>query len=150
MSVPQPFTVALTKGPLGLGLTLDAQNVVTALKPGTEAASCGAIQPGDRVLSLNGVAVSADHPVKSVAIDIADGERGTFVLLRGALPAGPAAATPQMPPAPPMPAAPPQFQYPPMAAPYAAAPAVPPPAAAEEEEDEDDALAKRLEMLKRA
>lgn len=159
--VPTPFTVVLTKGSSGLGLSLDAHNVVTVVKPGSEAERIGTIQPGDLVLSLNGIAVSDDHPVKTIAIDMPEGAAGTFVLLRrgaaapvataptayglptqaGALPVQPSYGYPhteavqmpavQMPPVQPAPA-----PVQPVAAPVAS-------------EDPDDILARRLEALKR-
>ena len=89
---PRMLTVTITKGGAGFGLGLDAQNVVTELKPGTPAR--GLVQVGDRVISLNGVAVSADHPVNSVAVSLANGASGTFLLRRDAAPADPAGRSP--------------------------------------------------------
>ena len=159
MAVPQPFAVTLVKdSTLGLGLTLDAHNVVTGLKPGSQAAASGQIQVGDRVLSLNGQEVSDDHPVKTIAIDLSDGEPGTFVLLRGGVPPAPVTGVPPAPHAAAEAAEAPVL-YPPTAQAVPAVPVAPaapaaPAAPVEDEEDEDvededDLLAKRLEMLKR-
>ena len=49
----------------------------------------GQIAVGDRVLAVNGIAVSRDYPVKSVAIDLPDGAAATFSLERGAVPRRP-------------------------------------------------------------
>ena len=77
------------KHPWGFGIVLDGDNVVTRLKEGSEAATTGQIAVGDRVLAVNGIAVSRDYPVKSVAIDLPDGAAATFSLERGAARAAP-------------------------------------------------------------
>jgi len=171
-SMPTPFTVVLSKASTGFGLTLDAHNVVTGVKPGTEAERIGAIQVGDLVLALNGQGVTDDHPVKTIAIDMPEGAAGTFVILRRNLapsgsPSAPAIAT-AVPavatqpatgfgmPVPPAPPAQPVVSYPPVVEaqptvqmpPVQPTPAQPPPADASD--DPDDALARRLEALKRS
>lgn len=150
--------VELTKSINGLGILLDHRNVVIGLKEGSEAKACGLIYPGDLVISLNGVQVSESKPVKSVAIDIDDGEKATFVLLRGAVPpTQPASdASPSATPLLPIPgaaAAPTtqsSFCYPHLPTETVHMPPVPPPSSGPPPagEDEDDVLAKRLEMLR--
>ena len=110
-------------------------------------------------LAVNGVAVSRDHPVKSVAIDIADGAAATFALLRGGgttpfartsagapLPPLPAASSAALggPPPPEAPSYPPGYEAP------SRPPVEPPPPAPAAAESEDDILARRLEALKRS
>ena len=85
----QPLAATLMKHPWGFGIVLDGDNVVTRLKEGSEAATTGQIAVGDRVLAVNGIAVSRDYPVKSVAIDLPDGAAATFSLERGAIPTAP-------------------------------------------------------------
>lgn len=78
------FTVTLAKGVAGFGMDLTSDNVVRAILPASEAADCGLIQPGDRVMHINGNAVSVDKPVKSFAIDLPNGAAATFSLVRNA------------------------------------------------------------------
>merc|ERR1719271_2139834 len=73
------FSLPLTKtSVLGFGLTLDSENVVTLVKPGSQAASSGAIAIGDRVLTVDAKAVTPDVPAKSLAASpaAASGGRG--------------------------------------------------------------------------
>ena len=126
-----PFAVALLKSPAGFGMQLDGDNVIVSIKPDSAASQSGALAVGDRVVALNGVEVSRERPVKSVAIDLANGETATFSVVRGrasgyqpppqpplqpAVPAdpyglpaqpyvGPVDGTPYLPPQPPPPAA---------------------------------------------
>jgi len=86
-ATPLVFNVALVKGAHGFGMTLDPENVVQLVKPDSEAERSGMIQEGDRVLALNGTAVSYELPVKSVAIDLDDGAIANFSLMRIAPPA---------------------------------------------------------------
>ena len=101
---PVPFAVALVKTPLGFGMQLDGDNVIVSIKPDTQASRSGQLQPGDRVVALNNVAVSRDTPVKSVAIDLETGANAVFSIVRrgGAGAAGPSGggggAAPQRPP----------------------------------------------------
>lgn len=63
--VPVPYTAQLTKSAvMGFGLVLDAHNVVTAVKPESQAsalyiANVGTIIPGDRVLAIDVTAAAA-------------------------------------------------------------------------------------------
>ena len=175
--VVAPYTVLLTKRhPDGFGLSLDASNVVSAVKS-DEARAVVAV--GDRVLAFNTQPVSDAQPAKTFAIDCNEGDTATFVMLRGtsspppAPPsacAGPSAAAvgggtseaqavvldglpptalPVATPTPPPPApTPPVAPLAPPAAPPPAAPLAPP-AAPPPPEDPDDLLAKRLAALKR-
>merc|ERR1719247_1559993 len=76
-----PFELTLVKTPLGFGMQLDSDNVVVAVKPDSQASRTGEVEPGDRVVALNGVEVSRDRPVKSVAVDLSDGESATFSIV---------------------------------------------------------------------
>ena len=159
--VPTPYTAVLTKSStLGFGLILDGGNLVTGLRPGSEAEAlavpgAGRIVPGDRVLALNGTPVSVELPAKSVAADLDEGAQGIFTMLRipelqqqiayapTPLPGTSTSSgePPQMPPT-----APPVST--PIATPVAETP--PPPAAnIYPPTDADDLLARRLEALKR-
>ena len=51
---PVPKVVELMRTPLGLGLSLDSQNRVVAIAPGSQAERCGGFAVHDRLLSLNG------------------------------------------------------------------------------------------------
>ena len=146
----QPLAATLMKHPWGFGIVLDGDNVVTRLKEGSEAATTGQIAVGDRVLAVNGIAVSRDYPVKSVAIDLPDGAAATFSLERGAVPTAPvpfanAGEATMLPPMPAASASTLTGGLPPVAAPAAA-----PPPALPADESEDDILARRLEALKRS
>ena len=46
-------SITLKKTPLGFGLTLDGDNIVTAIKPGSQA-SRGGFSPGDMAVAING------------------------------------------------------------------------------------------------
>ena len=74
-----------TKGAMGFGIVLDGDNVVTRLKE--ESGGGEQIAVGDRVLAVNGIAVSRDYPVKSVAIDLPDGAAATLPRARRVSPA---------------------------------------------------------------
>ena len=113
---PVPFAVTLVKTPLGFGMQLDGDNVIVSIKPDTQASRCGALQPGDRVVALNDVAVSRDMPVKSVAVDLENGANATFSIVRRG--GGGGAPSPQKPPV-----AAPQPEQP---AGFASMPAMPP------------------------
>merc|ERR1719473_1291941 len=101
-----PFLVELTKTSLGFGLQLDVKNVVTVIKPGTQAeavAASGGLAVGDKVLSLNGIEVSFERPVSQVAaeLNLAEGQAAIFQLRRcgsGAPPPPPPPMPPQPPP----------------------------------------------------
>jgi len=164
-----PFSLQLTKGADGFGMSLDSDNVVLSVKAGSEAERSGLIQPGDQVLALNETQVSQDQPVKSVAIDVDEGASATFSMVRHREAAAPPAAPVEGYGLPPSvggvayglpPAAPPLNAYglppadhtPPAAGPSSGEPVVAQPVAAppvDGAENEDDALARRLEMLKR-
>ena len=117
---PVPFAVTLVKTPLGFGMQLDGDNVIVSIKPDTQASRSGQLQPGDRVVALNDVAVSRDKPVKSVAIDLDNGANATFsIVRRGGSSSGGGGGVPQKPPV-----AAPQPEQPPLAEP--AMPAMPP------------------------
>lgn len=62
---PVFFSIVLQKTPSGFGMSLSRHNVVTAIKPGSEAERGGLIQCGDQVLQVNGCASMAGcgpHP----------------------------------------------------------------------------------------
>ena len=170
-AAPAPYNAVLTKRhPEGFGLTLDLENVVTAVK--TEEAKAQ-VAVGDRVLCFNAKPVSVDQLAKSFAADANEGETATFTMLRLGTPptmgAGPSSALPTAcgvgsPLVDGLPAAidglppaelgtvlhvvPAPQSVPPSLPTIAPAPSQPPaqPAAS----DPDDLLAKRLEALKRA
>jgi len=81
--MPMPFNLTLTKtAVMGFGLQLDMNNVVTTIKPGSQAASSGALLLGDRVISINGTACTLELPAKSLCADLDDGAAANFTLLR--------------------------------------------------------------------
>ena len=54
LKVATTHSATLTKTPLGLGVTLNSDNIVTYVKDGSQAEREGRIQVGDLVVSLNG------------------------------------------------------------------------------------------------
>lgn len=50
------------RGDEPMGVVLDLDNFVVAVRPGTPAESCGKLMPGDELLTLNGVPCSAELP----------------------------------------------------------------------------------------
>jgi len=89
---PPPIEVKLTKrSPDGFGLSMDAENVVTAVKT---ADANSKVAVGDRIIAFNGTSVNAEHPVRKFAIHEDEGATATFTLLRvaGISPAGGGAA----------------------------------------------------------
>lgn len=84
-----PMDVQLTKRhPEGFGLQMDGQNVVTLVKSEEAKAK---VQVGDQILAFNRQAVTAEQPVKSLAINEDEGATATFTILRTA---GPSPAAP--------------------------------------------------------
>ena len=122
----------LTKTPLGIGVSLDGDNVVTEVKEDSQAARAGNIQVGDQVVAINGVAPSATNPSAAILQGIAAGTELQLLFVSAAARQQPAAIPTGVPAAPP-----------PVVAPQPAPPAAPP------AESEDDILARRLEALKR-
>jgi len=67
-NAPIIFQVQLIKSLQGFGMILDSGNVVTSIKPDSEASRCGLLQAGDLIIALNGTKVSEDVPVCNYAI----------------------------------------------------------------------------------
>ena len=89
VEVPSPaagggseYVVKMVKTPLGLGLTLDPNNCVTALATGSQATRSGTIRLGDQVVSLNGKALSARLSFAEALGQLATGEALEMVLQR--------------------------------------------------------------------
>ena len=53
----------LVRTPLGLGLSVDSENKVVGMKPGSQAERSGLFALQDRLLSLNGQPLSASSPL---------------------------------------------------------------------------------------
>ena len=71
------YTVELTKTPMGLGLGL-RENVVTNIKPDSQAARDGRVKVGDRVVTVNG---EAPTKAKSTSTILQATSAGTIVTL---------------------------------------------------------------------
>lgn len=92
------FKITLTKRhPEGFGLTLDSDNVVTALK-NDDARRKVAI--GDRCIAFNDIEVTREKPVKMVAIDCSEGQEATFTMSRTPVAAEPLPPVPSCGPVP--------------------------------------------------
>ena len=72
----------MVKTPLGLGLTLDPNNRVTAAVPDSQATRSGTIRLGDQVISLHGKALSARLSFGEVLRQITVGHAFEMVLQR--------------------------------------------------------------------
>ena len=70
----------LQKTPLGLGLTLDPDNIVACVKEGSQAEREGHIQVGDLVLSLNGEVPAHGKGVTSIIQSLPMGTQLEFSL----------------------------------------------------------------------
>jgi len=93
------YVVKMVKTPLGLGLTLDPNNRVTALATDSQATRSGTIRLGDQVVSLNGKALSVRLSFAEVLGRLAMGEALEVGLQRpgaakAATPDGPSQPTP--------------------------------------------------------
>jgi hypothetical protein len=70
----------------GFGLTVDAQDVVTAIAPpdtaGVDVGGLAAVVIGDKIVAINGRPVTGDAPIKSLAADIDLGTRVPVDLVR--------------------------------------------------------------------
>jgi hypothetical protein len=64
-STATTYSVELTKTPIGLGLSLN-DDVVTDVKPDSQAARDGKIKVGDRVVTVNGEAPTAAKPSSTI------------------------------------------------------------------------------------
>jgi hypothetical protein len=64
-STATTYSVELTKTPIGLGLSL-TDDVVTDIKPDSQAARDGKIKVGDRVVTVNGEAPTAAKPSSAI------------------------------------------------------------------------------------
>ena len=64
-STATTYSVELTKTPIGLGLSL-TDDVVTDIKPDSQAARDGKIKVGDRVVTVNGEAPTAAKPSSTI------------------------------------------------------------------------------------
>ena len=64
-STTTTYTVELTKTPMGLGLGL-RENVVTNIKPDSQAARDGRVKVGDRVVTVNGEAPTKAKPTSNI------------------------------------------------------------------------------------
>ena len=64
-STATTYSVELTKTPIGLGLSL-TDDVVTDIKPDSQAARDGKIKVGDRVVTINGEAPTAAKPSSTI------------------------------------------------------------------------------------
>ena len=156
-----PYTAVLTKtAQLGFGLELDGENLVTGIKPGSEASTTGFpgvgyIAPGDRVLAINGKPCSPELPAKSLAADIEAGATASLTMLRlgatGGAYGGAGGGSTSNTPVVVMPSATPASGgiYPTMNNIMAGLPVEPPPQPPPVNESADDMLARRLEALKR-
>ena len=76
------YVVKIVKTPLGLGLTLDPNNCVTAAMPESQATRSGTIRLGDQVISLHGKALSAQLSFGEVLGRITVGRAFEMVLHR--------------------------------------------------------------------
>ena len=156
-----PYTAVLTKtAQLGFGLELDGENLVTGIKPGSEASTTGFpgvgyIAPGDRVLAINGKPCSPELPAKSLAADIEAGATASLTMLRlgatGGAYGGAGGGSTSNTPVVVMPSATPASGgiYPTMNNILDGLPVEPPSQPPPVNESADDMLARRLEALKR-
>ena len=71
-TVPTSYSVELTKTPLGLGLRI-IDDVVTDMKPDSQAARDGKIKVGDRVVAVNGEAPTTAKPSSTILQGIGTG-----------------------------------------------------------------------------
>ena len=67
--------------PLGLGLSLDSQNVVTAIDADSQARRSG-IELHDRVVSINGQPLSSSSPLEALLAAVPAGGRMSFEIAR--------------------------------------------------------------------
>ena len=76
--------VELVRTPLGLGLSVDSQNMVTAIADGSQAERSGLFVLQDRLLSLNGQTLSASSPLGELLGAIALGGKVSIEISRRA------------------------------------------------------------------
>ena len=70
---PRRHAATLVKTPLGIGVRLDDDNVVTEVREDSQAARAGNIQVGDQIVAVNGVAPSATNPLAAILQGIVAG-----------------------------------------------------------------------------
>lgn len=73
-------TATLLKTPLGFGIHLTADNVITAIDEGSQAARDGHFKVGDQVCSLNETPLSPEVTLSSVLAEFSNGEHVVFGL----------------------------------------------------------------------
>lgn len=77
------YSASLTKTPLGFGMDLSEDKVVSAVKAGSQAARVG-IAVGDKVVTVNDKPLAADEKLSEVISGFAVGAEVTFGLLSNA------------------------------------------------------------------
>ena len=68
--------------PLGLGLSIDSQNVVTAIDDDSQARRSGLIELHDRLVSINGQPLSSSSPLEELLAAVAVGSKLSFEIAR--------------------------------------------------------------------
>ena len=89
-------TGTLTKTPLGLGLTLDPDNIIATVKEGSQAEREGHFAVGDLVLTVNGEPPAPGQGVTAIIQSLPMGAQLEFAMQRAAM--GVIVATPPPPP----------------------------------------------------
>lgn len=89
-------TGTLTKTPLGLGLTLDPNNIIATVKEGSQAEREGHFAVGDLVLTVNGEPPAPGQGVTAIIQSLPMGAQLEFAMQRAAM--GVIVATPPPPP----------------------------------------------------
>ena len=80
IKVAATHSATLTKTPLGLGVTLNPDNIVTYVKDGSQAEREGRIQVGDLVVSLNGAEPPPGKGVTAIIQSLPMGTKLEFLL----------------------------------------------------------------------
>ena len=98
------YSVGLTKTPMGLGINLTG-DVVSEIKPDSQAARDGKIKVGDRVVAVNGEAPTAAKPCSTILQAIDNGTTVELELMSSSAASQEASASAGKHPAAPQPAA---------------------------------------------
>jgi len=80
LKVATTHSATLTKTPLGLGVTLNSDNIVTYVKDGSQAEREGRIQVGDLVVSLNGAEPPPGEGFTAIIQSLPMGSKLEFLL----------------------------------------------------------------------